>query len=65
MRIAVNHLTFAEPIPASVIESAQDWPSSVLMRRGRWSKAGARGHCLPRPHPRPARQHGDLPRVSV
>jgi hypothetical protein len=34
MRIAVNHLTFAEPIPASVIESAQDAVRAVVEAGG-------------------------------
>ena len=34
MRIAVNHLTFAEPIPASVIESAGDALHAVVEAGG-------------------------------
>ena len=34
MRIAVNHLSFAEPIPASVIESAQDAVRAVVEAGG-------------------------------
>ena len=34
MRIAVNHLTFAEPIPGSVIESARDAVQAVVEAGG-------------------------------
>jgi len=34
MRMVVNHLTFAEPIPASVIESARDAVQAVVEAGG-------------------------------